>query len=344
MAIRIAVDVSQYVDEAELAGSLERVRAITNEARGAFDVRDTRLFFKVKSKWTHSKMLAGRFPQAPSNNAWFKMYEMANTFKLGRHLGLAGVRHFDNGALPGAFILACQEYFKDMCAYSWEASSYLGEGALTDDYNLMRDHPNQWKMGAGRGDMRCLADVLEVAKGATECNLYTSDVGMDIDEDWNNQEAIHAPAHAGQTLLGLIVLEKGGVFIVKQYSMFEAFTQSVVSALAGLFDEFYVCKPLTSKQSNLETYLVGVGYAGREAAVRLIAELQLRLSNWTLAAIPDIRPLRCVLDIQLRLAAALTRRIGEIVKHFKEVKRNPRALKKQIRQVCDQVAAWPGGC
>lgn len=44
--------------------------------------------------------------------------------------------------------------------------------------------------------------------------------------------------------------------------IFEPITVSIMYAASLFFDEFYVCKPYSSREANSETYLVGKGFKG----------------------------------------------------------------------------------
>jgi hypothetical protein len=59
-----------------------------------------------------------------------------------------------------------------------------------------------------------------------------------------------------------MTLKIGGSFIAKQYTFFETFTWNLIIIYAQMFDEFYICKPLTSRPYNGEIYLVGKGFRG----------------------------------------------------------------------------------
>ena len=50
--------------------------------------------------------------------------------------------------------------------------------------------------------------------------------------------------------------------MTKQYMTFEMTTISIMYSLSQMFDEFYLCKPYTSREANSETFLVGKGFKG----------------------------------------------------------------------------------
>ena len=118
--------------------------------------------------------------------------------------------------------------------------------------------------------------------GASGASLYTSDAGIDVSSDFNRQEELTALLNYGQVLSGLLTLAPGGHLVSKQYTFFTPFSRSLIALLAALFDELYIVKPLTSRPSNSEIYLVGKGFRGIDAA--LAAALLARLAAYRAAA------------------------------------------------------------
>ena len=117
-----------------------------------------------------------------------------------------------------------------------------------------------------RGDLSRVDDIRELARRAKaklgEIDLYTSDVGIDVSEDYARQEEHTARLNFGQILLGLLTLRIGGVFVVKTYTFTHPFSLSVIGVCAASFDTLLVTKPQTSRPTNSETYLVGFGFRG----------------------------------------------------------------------------------
>jgi 23S rRNA U2552 (ribose-2'-O)-methylase RlmE/FtsJ len=208
------------------------------------------------------------------SNAWLKCYEILNYFKLlPDQLHHADYVHFDNAAFPGSFILSTHHSIKTQKpwheAYQWYGSSLLSaneqsSAPLEDKYHLYKNYPENWLMTeTNNGDVLVRGNQIDFCKRlGSKVDLYTSDLGFDVSADYNNQEALQAPANIGQILTGLLTLRKGGSFITKQYMMFEPITLSVMYLAASFFEEFYICKPATSREANSETYLVGKGFLG----------------------------------------------------------------------------------
>lgn len=223
-------------------------------------------------------------------NAWLKMHEICNHFKLldGRN----HIVHFDNAAFPGAFIMAINHNCKAKgIGLEWWASSMVGRDHLLPDTFGLRDrYPERWLMGSEQvnGDVtkpECIAHWQEAL--GNKVDLYTSDVGFEAGEDgdYTRQEVRHLHAHLGQILTGLVTLKNGGTMVVKQYTFFSMFNVTLYAILTILFRRLYICKPRSSRPTNSETYLVGLRFRGpfKEGSMEqeLIRMLRMRLENFT---------------------------------------------------------------
>jgi hypothetical protein len=179
------------------------------------------------------------------------------------------IRHFDNASLPGSFVLAIHHYVKTLyptSTYEWAASSYIGAGDhLCDDYKLFENYPEHWTMSeTNNGDITDVRNIDDIIATSQKFNLFTSDLGFDASGDYNNQERLHMVANVGQMLLCINLLEDGGNCVIKHYTTFELFTLSYLMVFAQLFDECYIYKPLSSKRTNSEVYVVGKGFCGAQ--------------------------------------------------------------------------------
>jgi 23S rRNA U2552 (ribose-2'-O)-methylase RlmE/FtsJ len=209
------------------------------------------------------------------SNAWLKMYEIIHQHKLIKK-GQKKVVHFDNAAFPGSFILATNHYAKTIGKvkqYHWYGSSWigynqnLGTGELLEDkYNMYKKYPNRWLMNKEYdGNVNEIKNQMYWKKKLyNKVDLYSSDLGFETGEDgdYNKQEYTHVQPNIGQVLAGLLTLKKGGHLVTKQYTFFESLNISMYAVLTNLFKEVYICKPITSRPPNSETYIIGKGFLG----------------------------------------------------------------------------------
>ena len=207
-------------------------------------------------------------------NAWLKCYEILHHFNL--FGDITTCVYFDNASFPGSFILATHQYaaLKNV-KLLWHASSLLESNAenkepLEDKYDLYRNYPENWMMrnkggkhAGNNGDITNINNINDFArqfkkKYGTEnpVNLYTCDLGFDASADYNNQEQMHYTANLGQILCGLTILAPCGNMIIKHYTLFKRATRSYLALLTTLFNDVIISKPMSSKRTNSETYII----------------------------------------------------------------------------------------
>jgi hypothetical protein len=234
-----------------------------------------------------------------ASNAFFKGIELYNL--VGPHLNSCGqtIRLFDNASLPGDFVRAMEWWAEHRATrvdgdkapeVDWRANSLVG--GLDDRFGLLRDHPERWMIHpatyavparkvlrgeAGKweesdepaGERVMTGDVCDPAVcdemlrrlGDWRADIYTSDLGFAV-QTYFTEEEEHFNAHSAQCFLGLRILRRGGVMIVKTFTMSTLKTMALVSHLMESFHEFYIVKPATSKADNSECYWVGINYRG----------------------------------------------------------------------------------
>jgi hypothetical protein len=206
--------------------------------------------------------------------AQLKCYELIYTFHLVPQYADKFV-YFDNASFPGGFILATNHLVKTLCKikqFEWYASSLIHDDSvnldsyipLEDTFALYKNYKKRWLMNDNNnGDISKWDNILNFLEqliqhqGTQHCvDLYTCDLGIDVSMDYNKQEIIHFYLYICQIVCGLMSLKSNGHMIIKHYTIFEPFTISYVSLLSELFRDVYITKPLSSKRTNSETYIV----------------------------------------------------------------------------------------
>ncbi len=206
-------------------------------------------------------------------NAWLKCYELLSYFKLLEHAD--SCVYFDNAAFPGSFILATYQYIAltNIKKFNWHASSLVeiteeNKDPLDDKYDLYKNYPDNWMMHKkNNGDIIKMENIRDFADQFKKIynienpvNLYTCDLGFDSSSDYNNQEHLHSIANLGQIVCGLTVVAEKGNMIIKHYTLFSQFTRSYLTLLTTMFEQVFVVKPMSSKRTNSETYIVCKGF------------------------------------------------------------------------------------
>lgn len=243
-------------------------------------------------------------------NAYLKYHEIASEFFRG-NLPDGKVILFANAELPGAAIASLNHYFvQHSIDYDWYASSLVPTGmvisdnssslsenntALGDTYGFFAQNRDKWIMtDTNNGDMTVAKNIRDFAarigpkSPVGGCHVYSHDAGIDVsgsDEQFNDQETANAQLHFGCAIAGMMTMRPGAIFIAKQYTFYETFTWQAILIYASLFERFYLCKPLTSRPSNSEIYLIGVGFKG--ISDDLAEKLLSRLENWSMSPLLD---------------------------------------------------------
>lgn len=202
-------------------------------------------------------------------NATLKIYELITQLRL---INSNKITAFCNAELPGNFIIGINHYMKTMyknAIFRWVASSYLSEkGTLGDSYGIFEYNRNNWLMDRQmNGDITDKDNIIELSKRVLShypkgVDIYTSDAGFDVSNNYNEQEEQTLLLNYGQILTGLLTLSVGGSLITKQFTYFTPFNKSLIILLSSLFDILYVTKPVTSRPLNSEVYIVGIGFRG----------------------------------------------------------------------------------
>jgi len=303
--------------------------------------------------------ISRRFNGRHVTNAWMKYWEIYSRYNIipattpSDHKLTA----FFNAELPGAALCAFNHYMKAMrpgVPFDWKASSLAPSGeadALGDYYGIYANNRDKWLMtiggGGNTGDSTVVENILDFAARVGPkseiggVDLYSHDAGIDVSTDasgglgFNNQELANAKVHLGCALAGLLTLRPGGTFIAKQYTMFESFTWNLILIYAELFEEFYICKPLTSRAYNSEIYLIGKGYKGIPDATAEILLERLRDFNTTpLISSDDLNQLRTQLASLQRFARIVfgqqTASLNENVELFERYKTRLFAMKNGL--------------
>jgi 23S rRNA U2552 (ribose-2'-O)-methylase RlmE/FtsJ len=93
-------------------------------------------------------------------------------------------------------------------------------------------------------------------------HIFTADGGFDFSYDYENQEQLIFPLLIASTKIGLEVLKKGGVFILKLFDFYHKATVDLLYFLSCHFKEWTLYKPATSRPCNPEHYFIGKGFTG----------------------------------------------------------------------------------
>ena len=203
------------------------------------------------------------------SRAWIKMYEIAEIAQLiPRQAPKFKVLCFCEA--PGNFILAINHYVKtktDIKKFDWIAQSYNPNAqgprdyhVIGDDYELMKNYPDNWDFGPkNTGDITDATNIKYYGTVYDDVDLLTADCGT----DWGDNDLFSSKLMYGQLLFILNSLPIGKSFVIKYYVPFIHYPAQLALfyIIYQSFEEISFYKPLQNAWSP-EFYLIGKGYKG----------------------------------------------------------------------------------
>jgi len=214
----------------------------------------------------------------PLSRSYFKMIELWKKLDLTKELATLVKR--DGGLLtahaaegPGGFIEACT-----VTAGTWKFKSATAITLRSEAKNVpgwrkaqkfLSSNPHVYIHDGADGTGNILLKENQTAfiedirkENPLGVHLFTADGGFDFSSDFNAQEDSVLPLLLAEVLLGLQVLTKGGVLIIKCFDTTEQSTLDLLWLISRAFCEWGIVKPNTSRAGNAERYIIGKGFLG----------------------------------------------------------------------------------
>lgn len=91
-------------------------------------------------------------------------------------------------------------------------------------------------------------------------NFITADGGIDEKGCYESKEQLHIKLFLAEILIAINSQNEGGSFILKIYDIFTHPMVNLIYILTRFYQDVYIYKPLTSRITNSEKYLVCKGY------------------------------------------------------------------------------------
>lgn len=222
--------------------------------------------------------------------AWCKFHEILCSFPLIPQEAL------QNGKLnslhlceaPGAFIASLNHYLSSHrfpCEWNWVANTLNPYHEANDnlimimDDRLIANTLHHWYFGPDNtGDimtLKYLTGLQSFVSSMGAIHLITADGSFDCQGNPGEQEALVSPLHYCEVVTALLILEDGGSFVLKMFTLFEHCSINLMYLLNCSFDQVHVFKPATSKAGNSEVYVVCLHYKGREVIHPLLSKMVL---------------------------------------------------------------------
>lgn len=120
----------------------------------------------------------------------------------------------------------------------------------------------------GSGDIlkpenqQAFIDQLVCETSNQKVDLFTADGGFDVSDNYEKQEKLLFPLLVASTKIGLEVVRRGGMFVLKVFDCYHRATVDLLYFLSCHFEQWTLYKPCMSRPCNPEHYFVGKGFLG----------------------------------------------------------------------------------
>jgi len=212
------------------------------------------------------------------SRAFYKLWEIFHYYDL---ISLSsGFRSAHLAEGPGSFIQATM-FFREIYGKDWKNDNYYAVTIHSDDDEKVpelerkfveyyeKEKPKRFmmhrtydKQTAGGNPQKDNGDLTNTKT----IRLFKKDVGQKVDLvtadggfEWNNenvQEQESAILIYAQILTALHVQKKGGSFVLKMFECFTKMSCKFLILLQYFYETIDLVKPLTSRESNSERYIV----------------------------------------------------------------------------------------
>ena len=204
-----------------------------------------------------------------ASRAFLKMYEILAVYKLiPKKLTTLNSLHVCEA--PGKFIAATNYYIKGHTKiknFHWFANSlnpYNKQNkkkygfVFGDQYGYLKRYPKKWLWGSDNtGDITLPKNIINISQKAKNIQLFTSDCGLNVMDDPNQQEKTLSILNLAHSILALLTLSIGGHAVLKVFlPLTESITVSIIYLLYCHFKKISIIKQLSGSHGSSEVYIV----------------------------------------------------------------------------------------
>lgn len=215
--------------------------------------------------YTSSKMLNNICRINPVSRSYFKIHEMIKNHNLlEKNIYCACLAEG-----PGGFINCINQLSK---YEKLELPKIYGITLISSDKkvpfwnnSILTNPMNHIINGEdGTGNIYRLKNVENFIKeiNGNFCKLVTADGGFDYSEDYNSQEESSYELLYSEIYLAINIQKLSGNFVIKMFDLFTQKTIQLLYLLYNLYENISIYKPLTSRLSNSEKYVICSNFLG----------------------------------------------------------------------------------
>jgi len=198
------------------------------------------------------------------SRAFYKLWEMLMIFDVIPDKNIVSAHLAE---APGSFVQALiffrEKYFKKAIFDKDEhyVISISEKGVPTFKADFKREYSRVKIYEQDGGDLTSLTSINKFSKFSKKADFITADGGFIWnDENYQEQEAFKLVI--GEILTALKIQEINGSFILKLFEIYTDVSIKIIAILKMLYSEVYITKPLTSRPSNSERYVICKKFKG----------------------------------------------------------------------------------
>ena len=196
----------------------------------------------------------------PVSRSYFKIYEILKDIVILDGEGIAGC--IAEG--PGGFI-HCINDTTNIKVHGITLISETDKNIPFWNQQIINHEKNRLSYGKDNtGDIYQIDNTREFIDsfGDESCDLVTADGGFDYSSNYNSQESDSYRLLFSEIYIALNIQKEGGSFLIKFFDIFNYKTIQLIYILFISYQKINLFKPITSRLSNSEKYIVCEGFTG----------------------------------------------------------------------------------
>jgi 23S rRNA U2552 (ribose-2'-O)-methylase RlmE/FtsJ len=209
----------------------------------------------------------------PVSRAYFKIKEIIIDFNI-----KIEDKIFCIAEAPGGFLECIVEMEKKQNIENYkiytvsllsEQSIYKNKKSIPSYHKNIIENKNIKILQENKGDITKIDTFFNILKNVQDIPFITADGGISENGDFNNKEKIHINLIYSEIMLVVFCLSDKGNCVIKVFDIFTKISVDFVMLLSYLFQEIYLHKPLTSRSTNSEKYIVCKNFRKELLSVKL---------------------------------------------------------------------------
>jgi hypothetical protein len=183
------------------------------------------------------------------NSDWLIVYELLTAFPSLTYTVNGNFNYYDSGSANGSSILAVDHYLKGR-PFNWKGRSpYI---IAKDTFGVYSENVEKWHTTSG--DEGSFTLYISTFRDTTSDSI-------DLEEEFGSKYFLQ------EFTRGIKSLSVGGNMVLRWPSMCTFFGVSVLALISKMFNDVHLVKPMASKSTTNEFYIVALNYIKRDSEI-----------------------------------------------------------------------------